>query len=208
MSKQLIQAIYKVLAKARNNVDPKGKTLEQWMKASGYSFLDMRIQWGIENEDIMREHSIDETNEDGDQRDEEEILEEIESSFAEDVRSRFDDWNYKYSKLAFPLTCYRAICVKEVKDIDFKKLGTDWTDNLESATCYQDFRALKGSREFVLKALIKRSDIDWQRSLWNNLNPNFGEVEQEINLEAGKRIKVTEVLYADTWSPLDKTGVV
>ena len=185
-------------------VDPKGKTLEQWMKAVGISFNDMRGQWGLEEQDLMNRYGIEENEEDPDA-----VSDQIDRAFAADVSASYGNWTYKYSKLKFPLILYRAVCVKTLKDIKLNKLGTDWTDNLESASCYHGHLAKSGSTTFVIKALVKRTDIDWTGTVWNNLNEAFGEDEQEINLVPGKSVKVVEVQTKDDkWMPINKPGKI
>ena len=183
-----------------SSVDPKGKSLKDWMKAAKYSFNDMKNQWGIEDADIMQKHGIEE-NDDTD--------EAIEKAFADDVEKEYKDWQHKYDRLKFPLTLYRAVCVPKLEDIKLDKLGTDWSDDIESADCYHRHHAKDNSSIFVVKALVKRTDIDWSATVWNNLNTSFGDKEQEINLIKGKSVQVVEILtQEDEWVKINKLGKV
>jgi hypothetical protein len=201
---QAITSKYQIEARGLKNVDPAGKTLQQWMKATGVTFGDMKMQWGLDDYDIMRRHGIEENEEDPD-----ETSDQIEKAFAADVYDKYEEWKYKYGKLKFPLTLYRAVCVKKLEDIKLNKLGTDWTDSLDSASCYHGHIAPPGSTTFVIKAIVKRTDVDWSGTVWNNLNESFGEDEQEINLVRGKTVQVVEIQTKDEkWIKVNKPGKV
>lgn len=123
---------------------------------------------------------------------EDEYLEAWEDKFNEIIDDRFNDFKKKYNKLPNPLILYRAVKLKDISKLDRDNLGVYWTDNKNSADTYGEYSKSNASI-FILKAEVPKDNIDWDFTIKNNLNLNFGDEEQEINIDANSKIKVLDI---------------
>jgi len=167
-------------------------TSETWLKATKSKPKDWVEAWDLSDYDLEiseEEH----TNEKG-KFNKKSYMNAYESACYSYVNRVVEDWIDEYKHMNFPLTLYRAISVPSDKDIDFKKLGIHWTTREESAQCYDSWKVEKPkeSRDFIVKAKVLKTDVNWVGTLAVNINPSFGKDEQEIVLIPGKKIKVLE----------------
>ena len=142
-----------------------------------------------EEEDI-EEEDIEEGEEP--QTAEDKYLEARREAYGHYIKSRFNDWVWKYKSWKYPLTLYRAVCLKSYDELKRDELGTDWSDDKDSAQCYHKHLA-SGEDYYIIVAEVGKDDIDWAVNMVNNLNPSFGEAEQEVNLLPGRKVKVVKV---------------
>jgi hypothetical protein len=166
---------------------------ENWLKTidqheQGYADLG---DWE-EYTDLPMDQDMDQSD-----YDDPEKQEERHEAYKRHIRKEFDSWHRKYKSWKYPLKLYRAVCLKSIEDLDRKNLGTDWTDEIDSAQCYGKYRQEKGDTFFVLVAEVGKDIIDWSSSFATNLNPSFGEDEQEVNLLYRKPVEIVDVLDVD-----------
>jgi len=202
-SKQ-VQTVYEVKAFNDKPIPLDGLTFDKWMKTFGVSLDSMKSQWGLEDEDLRHRYHIEEDEENFN-----EVTDEIEAAFKADIGHKFNQWIGKFKYFKYPLTLYRALGLKDVKELKWNKLGTDWSDEIKSAQVYNTYYAPWGHNTFVVRVEVKKSDVDWGPTIWNNLNESFGEAEQEINLRPGKKVKVTGIQHPnDKWEAVSKVGTI
>lgn len=180
-------------------------TYENWLKAVDTKHPADLGDW----EEYVSDQDLG-VNESDFEDDDEDLLDEgEEAQSAEDkyleargeayggyIKNRFDDWVWKYKSWKFPLTLYRAVCLKDYSELKRDALGTDWSDEKASAQCYHS-HLKSGEALFTIVAEVGKDDIDWVVAMVNNLNPSFGEDEQEVNLLLGRKVKVVKVETPD-----------
>lgn len=120
----------------------------------------------------------------------EEIKEKLEDEFSTQLEDKFYDWQYHYESKSYPLTLYRAICVTKPEDINFDNIGIFWTDDLYSAICHWGGTKTK----HIIEAEVEMRDVDWDLTLYHNMNPDLGDEEKEFNLHKGSEIKIVDVI--------------
>jgi hypothetical protein len=189
-------------------------SLDAWLKSEDETFPSLMSSWGFhEPSDFESQYGDlvdkdDYTNEDG-EIDEYEYGEAWEKKFKEITEDRFNDWKYKYKRLPDPMVLYRAVRLPDISNLNKKRIGVYWTDTFDSASPYGEYGDNKGTI-FVLKAEVPKNSIDWSFTIKNNMNPGFGEDEQEINVKANSKIKVVDIFdnENDKWLGLSFEGHV
>lgn len=192
--KNIIVAIKKVTApKAANNktktITLDQLTLEKWLKETKTKPTDWEKQWDLTDDqlDISEEKH---TDEDGNFN-EKEYLKDYKSAVYTFISNKFDECLSKYKSFKYPLTLYRGIKVESWDDIDFKNIGECWTTDIDAADCYDEHEVkVEKSQLFILKTEVSKEDINWLGTITSNLNPSFGDDEQEVNLINGKKINI------------------
>lgn len=172
-------------------------TYENWLKAINQEHPVDLGDW----QDSLSDSELN-INQD-DYESDEEYIEAADEAYAEYIIARFNDWVWKYKSWKFPLTIYRTICLKTYDELKRDELGTDWSDEEDSAHCYNKHLA-SGDNYYTLEAKVGKADIDWVVMMANNLNPSFGDDEQEVNLLPGRKVKVVKVEGPDS----DEKGFV
>ena len=168
-------------------------SLKEYLKNNNMSISSLRSEAGLyDPQDYVAKYGnlIDQDD------DEEKYLEAWEDKFEEIMNDRFDDFKKKYSKLSNPIILYRAIKLKDISKLDRNNLGVYWTDNKNSADTYGEYTK-SDAGIFILKAEVPKDKIDWDFTIKNNLNTNFGDDEQEINIEENSQVKVLDIYDPD-----------
>jgi hypothetical protein len=106
----------------------------------------------------------------------------------------------QWQQFKFPLTVYRSLYLNDISELDISGLGTYWAFAEAGALAVQQnpnggdepyYENDKGKKVFILRAEVKRSDIDWADTLYANLMAGSGEVEQEITVYEGSSLRIT-----------------
>lgn len=122
--------------------------------------------------------------------------------FKNDLMDRYQGYVYKYRNLKFPLSLYRSVQL-EIKDIQklspaetkeierYKKIGIYWTDQKSSAKPYGANH--KGKRYILKTVITDDSIINWKETVQHNINPVWGEEEQEIQLYHNRTLTIESI---------------
>jgi hypothetical protein len=117
------------------------------------------------------------------------------------LRERYEKWMSKYYSLQFPLTLFRCVTLNSDpnKIPEFPNTGIYWTDDESSAQCHWgDFGS--GMVEYTLAIEVNSDDIDWERTLEQNMNVAVGDDEQEITLKKNRRVHLIGIKPAgESW---------
>jgi len=92
----------------------------------------------------------------------------------------------KFSVWKFPKKIYRAIAVKNIKDINWGNIGMYFTHEIKSAKPFWK----KNGQTFILVSLIQDKQIDWKKTMILNLLVR----EQEIRLFKKEKIKIIGII--------------
>jgi hypothetical protein len=186
------------IKKSKTKIKTKTKTknitldqlnLEKWLKETKTKPTDWEKSWDL-SDDQLGISEEEHTDEDG-KFNEKEYLKDYEYAVHTFISNKFDECLDRYKSFKYPLTLYRGVKVESWDDIDFNNIGECWTTDINAADCYDDHKVkVKKSQIFVLKADVSKDDIDWLSTVSNNLNPSFGDDEQEVDLIKGRKIKV------------------
>lgn len=106
-----------------------------------------------------------------------------------------DDYNELKDIIKKPI--YRAIQLKDIKELNYNNLGVFWTNIKEQAFSYEG----KGGNDYIVEAKTKLEDVDISATLiFRRIFP-----EDEIRLEKHKLINVINI-YDNKGNPLNISG--
>lgn len=118
----------------------------------------------------------------------------------ETLREEYENWLDKYSSLQFPLTVFRCVTLNLDPDQieEIPNVGVYWTDSESHAQCHWG-NFDKGLAPHVLAAEINSDDIDWEKTIRQNMDIHVGRDEQELRLKPGRRIHLIGIRAGGTW---------
>lgn len=105
------------------------------------------------------------------------------------LRQKYQDWLDKYYSLEFPLTLFRCVTLHKNPDQipEFPNTGIYWTDDESYAECHWgEFGP--DMEKYTLAIEVNNTDIDWERTINQNMNVSVGDDEQEITLKQNQRV--------------------
>jgi hypothetical protein len=111
---------------------------------------------------------------------------------SEELRDIYDGFVQTFSSWRFPITIWRAVKLGSIEDLDTTKLGVAWTFRENMAVPY----AGMGGEEFILRAKVPASSIDWDMTMELNL---YGG-EDEVRLIEGAPVMLEGYTIKDKWS--------
>ena len=121
------------------------------------------------------------------------LIKEVEKiSEYKDLEKEYHRWINKYQRWKFPKVVYRCISLdaETIEDIGLVKLkkkfnsglGVYWAVDKDRAIAYW---GLNYYDDYIIKAVVNESAVDWKNTILSNLNWVHGEDEQEIRLKKG-----------------------
>ena len=111
------------------------------------------------------------------------------------VDDLLNDYNELKDIIKKPI--YRAIQLKDIKELNYNNLGVFWTNIKEQAYSYEG----KGGNDYIVEAKAKLEDVDISATLiFRRIFP-----EDEIRLEEHKLINVINI-YDNKGNPLNISG--
>lgn len=94
-------------------------------------------------------------------------------------------WEHRHRGESFDV--YRTISLESLRDLKTKGIGIYWSWDESKAEAHWG----NGGTQYTLRARVNDADVDWNRTLYANLDPSLGEEEAEITLKEGIPVKIT-----------------
>jgi hypothetical protein len=108
----------------------------------------------------------------------------------EDWWRRYDEALSMHDSWAWPLTIWRQVTLKDLNALKTKGIGIYWAYEESAAEAHWgDFS--QGSSKFTIEAQVNEDSVDWESTMYANLNPSTGEDEKELTLKEGAPLKIT-----------------
>ena len=120
----------------------------------------------------------------------------------EDLENRYYDVLGDHSMWSFPLDVYRVVTLRDIRELKRRGIGVFWSwDESAAEAHWGNFG--KGYQKYVIHAQVQESDVDWEATVWVNLDPSLGEEEKEIRLKEGTHPQILgwKQTSENTWHP-------
>lgn len=122
------------------------------------------------------------------------------------IESRIQEYKEKYRAWHFPLKIYRGLYLNDINDLSLDNLGNSWGPDEGAAISHQG--STNDGDHFQLKSSVQKHEIDWVRTLAENIT--YGEVEREVYVKTGTPLLVEAYRKGKSntgnWIPLNKKG--
>jgi GNAT superfamily N-acetyltransferase len=102
----------------------------------------------------------------------------------EDLENRYYDVLGDHSMWSFPLDVYRVVTLKDIRGLKRRGIGVFWSRDENAAEAHWGNFG-PGYQKYIIHAQVQEQDVDWEATVWVNLDPSLGEEEKEIRLKEG-----------------------
>lgn len=126
----------------------------------------------------------------------------LERRVYEDLENRYYDVLGEHDMWSFPLDVYRVVTLRDIRELKRRGIGVFWSwDESAAEAHWGNFG--KGYQKYVIHAQVQESDVDWEATVWVNLDPSLGEEEKEIRLKEGTHPQILgwKQTSENTWHP-------
>jgi GNAT superfamily N-acetyltransferase len=114
------------------------------------------------------------------------VLEAARREFEE----RYDEIIGTHELHNFPLELYREVSLPDgIDSLKLQGIGNCWS--WEESAAQAHWGTGHGDEDYMLRAEVSESAVDWDMTLFLNLDPSTGDDEKEIRLQEGARIEFT-----------------
>jgi hypothetical protein len=102
----------------------------------------------------------------------------------EDLENRYYDVLGDHSMWSFPLDVYRVVTLKDIRGLKRRGIGVFWSWDEDAAEAHWGNFG-PGYQKYIIHAQVQEQDVDWEATVWVNLDPSLGQEEKEIRLKEG-----------------------
>lgn len=111
-------------------------------------------------------------------------------------RRAYEDWEQRYNQIrlqhsnwSWPMKVWRCVTLKNIKELKTKGVGIYWSYVESSAEAHW---GVGGGTPYTLEAQITEDAVDWEATVYANLHPSIGNLENEICLKEGAPVKILQ----------------
>jgi 2'-5' RNA ligase/GNAT superfamily N-acetyltransferase len=131
-----------------------------------------------------------------------------------DFEQRYDNYVAEHSSWEFPLDVFRCISLPKdpnpaqqhlfpgtpqaqfqqaLQAIQYQGVGIYWAWEEKAAECHWG----TGGAHITLHAVVNEDNVDWDGTLYANMDPSIGDAEKEIRLKEGTQFELVGIQYED-----------
>jgi len=106
----------------------------------------------------------------------------------EEWEDRYNQMRWEHSSWSWPLKVWRSITLKDIQQLKTKGVGIYWAYEDSAAEAHWGHPGSEGT--YTLEAQITENAVDWDSTIFANLQPSIGDMEKEITLKEGAPVKL------------------
>jgi hypothetical protein len=130
------------------------------------------------------------------------------------------DWNYtdpktgdsldeliqtymqKYNEIEseYEIEVYRMVKLEDIKQLDLKNIGVFWSFDQQGIGAYGLGKKFTGSKPYIISAIVKTEDIDWEQGFHSFLS--YGTSEFECNMKKGASCLIIAINEKELKKPI------
>lgn len=107
---------------------------------------------------------------------------------------------YKEVISQYEIEIYRMVMLNTIDDLDLKNVGVFWSFDEDGVGAYGVGKRYSGKNPFILNALVKTKDINWDQGFYSFLA--YGESEMECYMNKGSKCLITYINEKKLKSPI------
>ena len=109
----------------------------------------------------------------------------------------------KYDEVSseYEIEIYRMVMLDSIKDLDLKNVGVFWSFDEDGVGVYGVGKKISGENPFVLNAIVKTEDIDWEQGFYSFLA--YGKSEMECYMKKGSGCLITHINEKELETPIE-----
>jgi 2'-5' RNA ligase len=113
----------------------------------------------------------------------------------EDLANQYGDRVHFFRGVMYPTAIYRKVKLKSREELNTGKVGVFWSWSESKAEAHW---STGGGNTVTLRAeLDSPNQVDWDDTMFVNLDPSTGENEDECRLKEGAKLRLTGVNWGD-----------
>lgn len=111
----------------------------------------------------------------------------------DDLEMLINTYMEKYDEVIseYEIEIYRLVKLNTINDLDLKNIGVFWSFDKNGVGAYGVGKNFTGNKSFILNAIVKIEDIDWEQGFYSFLG--YGKSEMECYVKKGSECLITHI---------------
>jgi hypothetical protein len=121
----------------------------------------------------------------------------------EDLETLIYTYMEKYNDVMseYEIEIYRMVMLNSIKDLDLKNVGVFWSFNEDGVGAYGVVKKFSGENPYILNAIVKTDNIDWEQGFYSFLL--YGKSEFECYMKKGSKCLITHINDEKLQTPIN-----